>query len=65
LGRVPHNPVYTSRHVHLTGRGRNKLNDGKARNAMAAALLRQLFVVVITRRVPWNPMIASGAALPG
>ena len=61
---MPHSPVYTSGHVHLTGRGRNQLNDGKARNAMAAALLRQLFVV-ITRRVPWNPMIASGAALPG
>ena len=63
-GALPHNPVYTSRHAHLTGRGHNKLNDGKARSALAAALLRQLFVV-ITRRVPWDPVIASGAALPG
>ncbi len=63
-GALPHNPVYTSRHAHLTGRGHNKLNDGKARSALAAALLRQLFVV-ITQRVPWDPVIASGAALPG
>jgi hypothetical protein len=63
-GALPHNPVYTSRYAHLTGRGHNKLNDGKARSALAAALLRQLFVV-ITRRVPWDPVIASGAALPG
>jgi transposase len=63
-GALPHNPVYTSRHAHLTGREQNKLNDGKARSALAAALLRQLFVV-ITQRVPWDPVIASGAALPG
>ena len=63
-GALPHNPVYTSRHAHLTGRGHNQLNDGKARSALAAALLRQLFVVT-TQRVPWDPMIASGAALPG
>jgi transposase len=63
-GALPHNPVYTSRYAHLTGRGHNKLNDGKARSALAAALLRQLFVV-ITQRVPWDPVIASGAALPG
>jgi hypothetical protein len=63
-GALPHNPVYTSRHAHLTGREHNKLNDGKARSALAAALLRQLFVV-ITQRVPWDPVIASGAALPG
>lgn len=63
-GALPHNPVYASRHAHLTSRGHNKLNDGKARSALAAALLRQLYVV-ITQRVPWDPMIASGAALPG
>jgi hypothetical protein len=63
-GALPHNPVYTARHAHLTGRGHNKLNNGKARSALAAALLRQLFVVT-TQRVPWDPMIASGAALPG
>jgi transposase len=57
-GALPHNPVYTSRHAHLTGRGHNKLNDGKARSALAAALLRQLFVV-ITQRVPWDPNYRS------
>ena len=61
-GALPYNPVYTSRRAHLTGRGHNKLNDGKARSALAAVLLREL-LAVITQRVPWDPVIASGAAL--
>jgi hypothetical protein len=63
-GALPHNPVYTSRRAHLTGRGHNKLNDGKARSALAAALLRQL-LAVITQQVPWDPVIASGPRCPG
>lgn len=57
-GAFHHNPVYAARYAHLTTRSDNPLNDGQARAAVAAALLRQLFVVV-TRRVAWDPGIAG------
>jgi transposase len=55
-----HNQVYAARYQHLRTRTDNPLNDGQARTAIAAALLRQLFVVV-TRRIAWDPTIAAGA----
>ena len=58
-GALHHNPVYTARYTHLTTRTRNPLKPGQARAALAAALLRHLFVVV-TRRVAWDPAIAAG-----
>jgi hypothetical protein len=58
-GALRHNPVYAARFQHLRTRADNPLRDGQARAAIAAALLRQLFVVV-TRRVAWNPAIAAG-----
>jgi transposase len=58
-GALRHNPVYHARFVHLTTRASNPLRPGQARAAIAAALLRQLFVVV-TRRVAWDPAIAAG-----
>lgn len=58
-----HNPVYAARYCHLTGRADNPLRDGQARAAIAAALLRQLHVVV-TRRVAWDPAIAAGTTAP-
>lgn len=58
---LQHNPVYRARYEHLTTRANNPLRDGQARAAIAAALLRQLFIVV-TRRVAWDPDIASGRA---
>ncbi|MFP5318889.1 MAG: transposase [Acidimicrobiia bacterium] len=58
-GALPHNAVYAARYHHLTGRATNPLHDGQARAAIAAALLRQLFVVV-TRRIAWDPTIAAG-----
>jgi transposase len=58
-GALPHNPVYAARFEHLRTRADNPLKAGQARAAIAAALLRQLFVV-ITRRVAWNPAIAAG-----
>jgi transposase len=58
-GAFHHNPVYAARYTHLTTRADNPLNDGQARAAIAAALLRQLFVV-ITRRVAWDPATAAG-----
>lgn len=58
-GALRANTVYTARFAHLTTRTANPLKPGQARAAIAAALLRQLFVVV-TRRVAWNPAIAAG-----
>jgi transposase len=58
-GALPHNAVYTARYTHQRTRADNPLRDGQARAAIAAALLRQLFVVV-TRRVAWDPTIAAG-----
>jgi len=58
-GALHHNAVYTARYEHLRTRADNPLKDGQARAAIAAALLRQLFVVV-TRRVAWDPAIAGG-----
>jgi len=58
-GALPHNAVYAARYHHLRTRVDNPLRDGQARAAIAAALLRQLFVVV-TRRVAWDPTIAAG-----
>jgi transposase len=60
-GALRHNPVYTARFQHLTTRAANPLRPGQARAAIAAALLRQLFIVV-TRRVVWDPAIAAGTA---
>lgn len=62
-GALRHNPVYAARYTHLTGRADNPLRDGQARAAIAAALLRQLFVV-ITRRVAWDPTLAGATAAP-
>lgn len=58
-GLLPHNHVYAARYTHLRTRARNPLNDGQARTALAAALLRQLFVMIRTRAA-WNPAIAAG-----
>lgn len=58
-GALPNNTVYAARYEHLRTRAANPLKDGQARAAIAAALLRQLFVVV-TRRVAWDPTIAGG-----
>ena len=57
-GAIHANPVYTARFAHLTTRPDNPLTPGQARAAIAAALLRQLHVVV-TRRVRWDATIAS------
>ena len=58
-GLLPHNHVYARRYTHLLTRTRNPLNDGQARSALAAALLRQLFVMIRTHSA-WNPAIAAG-----
>ncbi|MBN0985450.1 IS110 family transposase, partial [Gordonia sp. BP-94] len=60
---LTHNEVYAARYRHLTSREANQLNPNQARVAIAAALLRQLFVV-ITTATPWNPDIAAGRTRP-
>ncbi|MGO9510460.1 MAG: IS110 family transposase, partial [Mycobacterium sp.] len=62
-GAMQHNPVMAARHRYLTTRGTNRLTDGQARAAIAAALLRWIHVVV-TRRVHWDAAIAGAAVLP-
>ena len=60
---LTHNEVYATRYRHLTSRETNRLNPNQARVAIAAALLRQLYVV-ITTDTPWNPDIAAGRTRP-
>jgi transposase len=62
-GALPHNQVLADRHAHLTSRADNPLTDAQARVAVAASLLRQLFVV-LTTRTAWHPDIARGALNP-
>ena len=62
-GALPHNPVMAARYRHLTTRQHNRLTDGQARAAIAAALLRWIHVVV-TGRMRWDAAIAGAAELP-
>lgn len=62
-GALPHNPVMAARYRYLTTRQHNRLTDGQARAAIAAAVLRWLHVVV-THRVAWDAAIAGAGALP-
>jgi len=62
-GALAHNPVMAARYRYLTGRQDNRLTDGQARAAIAAALLRWIHVVV-TQRVPWDPTIAGAEVMP-
>lgn len=59
MGALRHNRVYQDRYGRLTTRATNRLKDAQARTALAAGLLRQLYVVV-TRKVAWDPAIAVG-----
>lgn len=58
LGAAAHTPSFAARHRWLTTRTANPLADSKARAALAAALLRQLWVV-FSRRVAWDPALAG------
>lgn len=57
-GALHANPAYAARLRHLTTRPDNPLHPGQARAALAAALLRQLHVIV-TRRIAWNAALAA------
>lgn len=62
-GALPHNSVMAARYRHLTTREHNRLADGQARAAIAAALLRWIHVIV-TQRIAWDAAIAGAAELP-
>jgi transposase len=58
-GALRHNKVLAARHAHLTSRDANRLADGQARIACAAALLRWLWAIVTTGQA-WDARIAAG-----
>jgi transposase len=58
-----HNRVLAAKHAHLTGRDGNRLADGQARVACAAAILRWLWAVVTTGQA-WDARTAAGQAAP-
>jgi transposase len=62
-GALHANPVLAARHHRLTSRDHNQLTPTQARTALAAALLRWLWVVVTTR-TPWQAAIAAGQLDP-
>jgi len=62
-GALAHNPVLQARHAHLTSRQHNPLSTAQARTALAAALLRWLWVVV-TKHIGWQAAIAAGQLDP-
>jgi transposase len=62
-GALAHNPVLAARHTHLTSRDHNQLTTAQARTALAAALLRWLWVVV-TKHIGWQAAIAAGQLDP-
>ncbi|WP_370599200.1 hypothetical protein [Mycolicibacterium sp. yt] len=59
-GALPHNPVMATRYRYLTTREHNRLTDGQARAALAAALLRWLHVIT-TKNVPFDARLAGAA----
>ena len=62
-GALPHNPVMAARYRYLTTRQHNRLTDGQARAAIAAALLRWIHVIT-TRRVSWDATRAGTEVIP-
>ena len=62
-GALRHNPVMAARYRHLTTRETNRLTDGQARAAIAAALLRWIHAI-LTQRITWDGAIAGVTELP-
>ncbi|MEZ0367441.1 transposase, partial [Mycobacterium sp. pUA109] len=62
-GAMAHNPVMAARYRYLTTREHNRLTDGQARAAIAAALLRWIHVVA-TQQVRWDAAIAGTEVMP-
>ncbi len=62
-GALPHNPVMAARYRHLTTRQTNRLTDGQARAAIAAALLRWIHVIT-TGHITWDAALAGTPERP-
>jgi transposase len=58
-GALRRNTVLQAKHAHLTSRDANRLADGQARTACAAAPLRWLWAVITTGQA-WDARIAAG-----
>lgn len=56
-GCLQNNRVYAARYRHLTTRGQNKLKPTQAQTVVAAAILRQLYAVVVHEQ-KWDPQVA-------
>ncbi|MAS55855.1 MAG: hypothetical protein CMJ44_14750, partial [Pimelobacter sp.] len=56
-GALHNNSVYAERYRHLTTREDNRLKPTQAQTVIAAAILRQLHAVVVTRTA-WDPEVA-------
>jgi len=57
-GCLQTNRVYAARYRHLTTRETNKLTPTQAQTAVAAAILRQLYAVVVHQQA-WDPAVAA------
>ena len=57
-GCLQTNRVYAARYRHLTTRDANRLTATQAQTVVAAALLRQLYAVVVSGQ-RWDPEIAT------
>ena len=57
-GCLQTNRVYAARYRHLTTRETNRLKPTQAQTAVAAAILRQLYTVVVHRQA-WDPVVAA------
>jgi transposase len=57
-GCLQNNRVYAARYRHLTSRDTNRLKPTQAQTVVAAAILRQLYAVVIHQQA-WNPQVAT------
>lgn len=57
-GCLQTNRVYAARYRHLTSREHNRLTPTQAQTAVAGAILRQLYAVVVHQRA-WDPVIAA------
>jgi transposase len=57
-GCLQTNRVYAARYRHLTTRETNRLTPTQAQSAVAAAILRQLYAVVVHQQA-WDPAVAA------
>jgi transposase len=57
-GCLQNNRVYAARYRHLTTRETNRLTPTQAQSAVAAAILRQLYAVVVHQQA-WDPAVAA------